>query len=99
MDSKINVFVKHSGRWDEKNFYVDFTMTGVLVDTRCTYREMVKLLVEKIFLEPPMHNIAVEYQTREGSPRIRILSDYDVLFYLELKKKRQGFNKLPFVCY
>ena len=95
MDSKINVFVKHSGRWDEKNFYVDFTMTGVLVDTRCTYREMVKLLVEKIFLEPPKHNIAVEYQTREGSPRIRILSDYDVLFDLELKKKDKDLTSFP----
>ena len=95
MDSKINVFVKHNGRWDEKNFYVGFTMTGVLVDTRCTYREMVKLLVEKIFLEPPKHNIAVEYQTREGSPRIRILSDYDVLFYLELKKKDKDLTSFP----
>ena len=38
IDSNINVFVKHNGHWDEKNFYVSFKMAGVLVDTRCTYK-------------------------------------------------------------
>ena len=49
MDSKINIFVKHSGRCDEKNFYVDFEMTGVLVDTYCTYKNFGEATNEKIF--------------------------------------------------
>ena len=43
MASKINK------RCDEKNLYVAFEMTEVLVDTHCTYKNLVKLLIDKIF--------------------------------------------------
>ena len=95
MKSKINVFVNHSGQWDAQCNYSDFKVTGILVESCCTYKQLEDLLVHNVFSHRPTQKIVIEYQTRDGSPKIRISTDYDVTFYLELKKKDNDLTSFP----
>lgn len=91
----LNVFVNYDGRWDNKNSYVDFKMTGILVPMDTTYGKLLELLFKELNMKPSERTIRVQYQVSKGSPPITIVTDSGVSFYLELKKKDPVLTSFP----
>ena len=42
------VFVHHKGRWNEVMDYVDFEVTGITMQTNCSFNEVVKILSDQL---------------------------------------------------
>ena len=42
------VFVHHKGRWNEVMDYVDFEVTGITMQTNCSFDEIVKILSDQL---------------------------------------------------
>ncbi|XP_062085757.1 uncharacterized protein LOC133791865 [Humulus lupulus] len=77
--------VQFGGKWNEKNEYEGYTMTGILIPPNCSLDNLVNLVKQEI--KETRASIEVYYQVAKGTPPMKIESDNSVLFYLEIKKK------------
>ncbi|KAM6543462.1 hypothetical protein CsatB_007909 [Cannabis sativa] len=84
--------IQYGGYWTDDNNYQDYTMTGLLIPTKCSLKELVELVKNEINCNTP---IEMNYQLSPGSLPMKIISDNSLLFYIELRKKQLGVSDSP----
>ncbi|KAK1365569.1 hypothetical protein POM88_041130 [Heracleum sosnowskyi] len=94
MDS-IPIILQLSGHWDDNSSYVNFQVCGLLIPTNCNYSNLVGMICNELNLQPQLTSMKIEYQVKDGYPPFNIVDDLQLMFYLELKKREEGFTMYP----
>ena len=87
MSRALNVFIKYNGHWDHSWRYVGCEMKGILVPTNTTYIGLLELVTNVLGIRGQDKSLSLRYVAKPGEAPVKIQSDYDVNFYLDIKKK------------
>ncbi|KAK1381902.1 hypothetical protein POM88_019637 [Heracleum sosnowskyi] len=53
------------------------------------------MICNELNLQPQLTSMKIEYQVKDGYPPFNIVDDLQLMFYLELKKREEGFTMYP----
>ena len=87
----------HSGKWDDTNSYVDYTIEGVVFKEQSTFLEFYTTIATQIGVDLNNKTLKIEYKVEESNKRMVIHNDMGVRVYVMLKKANIDFNKFP-IC-
>ena len=62
--------VQFNGKWNEKNEYEGYTITGILISPNCSLDNLVNLIKEDI--KETKSTIEVYYQVAKGTPPMNV---------------------------
>ena len=87
----------HSGKWDDTNSYVDYTIEGVVFKEQSTFLDFYTTIAKQIGVDMINKTLKIEYKVEESNKRMVIHNDMGVRVYVMLKKANIDFNKFP-IC-
>ncbi|KAH0642237.1 hypothetical protein KY285_033093 [Solanum tuberosum] len=87
----------HSGRWDNGNCYVDYTIEGVIFKESSLYKELYNVIAMQLGVDMHVIKLKIEYKVEESNTLILIHNGMGVRVYTMLKKAANDFNKYP-IC-
>ncbi|KAG5594371.1 hypothetical protein H5410_035603 [Solanum commersonii] len=85
--ASLAILVMHSGRWDNDNCYVDYTIEG----------ELYNVIAMQLGVDTNLIKLKLEYRVKESKTPMLIHNDMGVRVYIMLKKSADDFNKYP-IC-
>ncbi|KAK6152938.1 hypothetical protein DH2020_012577 [Rehmannia glutinosa] len=92
---KIPVVVYHNGQWGENREYRNFEITGILIPMDCTFSTLKEILEQQIQYRKDVEAMQIRYKLTETLPPLKIESDYNLKFYMEVKSKEMDWMKFP----
>ena len=87
----------HSGKWDDTNCYVDYTIEGVVFKEQSTFLDFYTTIAKQIGVDMNNKTLKIEYKVEESNKRMVIHNDMGVRVYVMLKKANIDFNKFS-IC-
>ena len=96
MDS-LAILVMHSGKWDDTNCYVNYTIEGVVFKEQSTFLDFYSTIAKQIGVDMNNKTLKIEYKVEESNKLMVIHNDMGVRVYVMLKKANIDFNKFP-IC-
>ena len=85
--TRVPIFIKFNGAWDSYGRYTGGEMKGVMIHFPMSYAGLTNLLTDALELRGKGKTLVLKYSVQDGEPPIKVRSDEDVIFYLELKKR------------
>ncbi|KAH0726540.1 hypothetical protein KY284_002405 [Solanum tuberosum] len=85
----------HSGRWDNDNCYVDYTIEGVIFKESSSYKELYNVIATQLGIDMNVIKLKIEYKVEESNTPMLIHNDMGVIMYIILKKAANEFNTYP----
>ena len=52
--------------------YVDFDVTGITIQPNCSFDEMLKILLEQLWIETDFQQMVIQYKVLENYPSLEI---------------------------
>ncbi|KAH0738409.1 hypothetical protein KY290_037114 [Solanum tuberosum] len=95
--ASLAILVMHSGRWDNDNCYVDYTIEGVIFKESSSYKELYNVIAMQLGFDTNLIKLKLEYRVKESKTPMLIHNDMGVRVYIMLKKSADDFNKYP-IC-
>ena len=89
------ILVMNSGRWDNDNCYVDYTIYGLFFKESSSYNDLYKVIAMQLGIDTNMNKLKIEYNIEEGNTPMLIHNDMGVRLYIMLKNAANEFNKYP----
>ena len=93
--ASLAILVMHSGRWDNDNCYVDYTIEGVILKKKSSYNDLYNVIAMQLGIDTNVNKLKIEYKIEEGKTPMLIHNDMGVRVYIMLKKSGNEFNKYP----
>ncbi|KAH0688922.1 hypothetical protein KY289_016280 [Solanum tuberosum] len=93
--ASLAILVMHSGRWDNDNCYVDYTIEGVIFKESSSYKELYNVIAMQLGVDTNVIKLKIEYKVKESKTPMLIHNDMGVRVYIMLKKVADDFNKYP----
>ncbi|KAH0699697.1 hypothetical protein KY284_013912 [Solanum tuberosum] len=95
--ASLAILVMHSGRWDNDNCYIDYTIEGVIFKEGSSYKELYNVVAMQLGVDTNVIKLKIEYKVKESKTPMLIHNDMGVRVYIMLKKAADDFNKYP-IC-
>ncbi|KAK6123079.1 hypothetical protein DH2020_043182 [Rehmannia glutinosa] len=92
---QIPTVVYHNGQWGENGEYRNFEITGILIPMDNTFNTLREILEQQIQYKKDVEAMHIRYKLTETLPPLKIESDYNLKFYLEVKNKETDWMKFP----
>ncbi|XP_060962243.1 uncharacterized protein LOC133032343 [Cannabis sativa] len=87
----LQILVQSNGHWDDHKNYVDYESSGELISTKCTFEELMRIMMEELQCNPE----STQLQLKEGGQPLQIKDDKSLLFYIKLLTKEVDFTRYP----
>ncbi|WMV45050.1 hypothetical protein MTR67_038435 [Solanum verrucosum] len=84
--ASLAILVMHSGRWDNDNCYIDYTIEGVIFKEISSYKELYNVIAMQLGVDTNLIKLKIEYRVKESKTPMLIH-----------KKSADDFNKYP-IC-
>ncbi|KAH0776911.1 hypothetical protein KY290_008322 [Solanum tuberosum] len=85
--ASLAVLVMHSGRWDNDNCYVDYTIEGAIFKESSSYKELYNVIAMQLGVDMNVIKLKIEYKVEESNTPMLIHNDMGVKVYIMLKKE------------
>ncbi|KAG5598404.1 hypothetical protein H5410_029774 [Solanum commersonii] len=95
--ASLAILVMHSGRWDNDNCYVDYTIEGVIFKESSSYKKLYNVIAMQLDVDTNVIKLKIEYKVKKSKTPMLIHNDMGVRVYIMLKKAADDFNKYP-IC-
>ncbi|KAG5626469.1 hypothetical protein H5410_011687 [Solanum commersonii] len=76
--ASLAILVMHSGRWDNDNCYVDYTIEGVIFKESSSYRELYNVIAMQLGVDTNLIKLKLEYRVKESKTPMLIHNDMGV---------------------
>ncbi|XP_069144368.1 uncharacterized protein [Solanum lycopersicum] len=76
--ASLAILVKHSGRWDNDNCYVDYTIYGLFFKESSSYNDLYKVIAMQLGIDTNVNKLKIEYNIEEGKTPMLIHNDMGV---------------------
>ncbi|KAK6151822.1 hypothetical protein DH2020_014457 [Rehmannia glutinosa] len=96
---QIPTIVYHNEQWGENREYKNFEIIGILIPMDSTFSTLRKILELQIQYKKDVEAMQIRYKLTETLPPLKIESDYNLKFYLEVKSKETDWMKFPLCIY
>ncbi|XP_009598740.1 uncharacterized protein [Nicotiana tomentosiformis] len=90
--ASLTVLLRHSGKWNSENNYVDYSIEGILIKEYATYNDLVASISKQLTIDLSSQSIKIEYKVEENCTLIEIHNDMGYRVYVELKKENREFG-------
>lgn len=91
----IQVLIKYEGKWDELGRYNNFKATGMLLPCDSDYKGLCNTAKKFMNLEGNDFEFSISYEMDNDCPPIKISSDCNLAFYIDLKRSVSDAMKYP----
>ncbi|XP_060973881.1 uncharacterized protein LOC133039094 [Cannabis sativa] len=91
----LQILVQSNGHWDDNRNYVDYESSGELISTKCTFEELMRIMMEELQCNHESTQLQLKYQLKEGGQPLQIKDDKSLLFYIKLLTKEVDFTRYP----
>ncbi|XP_070019847.1 uncharacterized protein [Nicotiana sylvestris] len=92
--ASLTVLLRHSGKWNIKSNYVDYSIEGILKRSmRCIMIWLCQSLINNIDLTSK--SIKIQYKVEENYTPMEIHNNMGYRVYVELKKENREFGMYP----
>ncbi|XP_060974048.1 uncharacterized protein LOC133039224 [Cannabis sativa] len=91
----LQILVQSNGHWDDNRNYVDYESSGELISTKCTFEELMRIMMEELQCNHESTQLQLKYQLKEGGQPLHIKDDKSLLFYIKLLTKEVDFTRYP----
>ncbi|XP_015077475.1 uncharacterized protein LOC107021343 [Solanum pennellii] len=95
--ASLAILVTHSGKWDDTNRYIDYTIEGIVFKEQSMFLEFYTTIATQICVDMNNKILKIEYKVEESNKRMVIHNDMGVRVYVMLKKVNIDFNKFS-IC-
>ena len=82
----IQVLIKYDGTWDKHETYKNYKATGMLLSCDSDYEGLCNAVKNSMNLTNTNYNLTFSYKMDNDFPPITISSDYNIAFYIDLKR-------------
>ncbi|KAG5587217.1 hypothetical protein H5410_047651 [Solanum commersonii] len=83
----------HSGRWNEYNCYVDYTIEAIVIKEYATYRELLDEVAKQVCVDLRFNSVKLKYKIEGSNAPLEIHNGVRV--YVYLKKDSKELAKYP----
>ncbi|XP_050229196.1 uncharacterized protein LOC126678336 [Mercurialis annua] len=89
--------MQHNRQWNEEGRFIDFQITGLLLEMDCTFKDFYEIVYQRLLLQDSAVQLDIKFLIRDNYPPMKIEDEGSLRFYLELKKNENNFTKYP-IC-
>ncbi|KAG5621707.1 hypothetical protein H5410_006925 [Solanum commersonii] len=93
LDISISFLVMHSGRWNEDNCYVDYTIETIVIKEYATFRKLLDVVSKQICVDLSFNSVKLRYKIEDSNAHLEIHNDMGVRVYVSLKKDNKELAK------
>ncbi|XP_050232912.2 uncharacterized protein LOC126681415 [Mercurialis annua] len=93
----IQVLMQHDGQWTEDGKYINFKITGILLEIDCTFESFIELVYQHLQIQETDTQLDIQYLVSDDYPPIKIKDEGSLRFYIQLKRSEMNFTKYP-IC-
>ncbi|KAH0685366.1 hypothetical protein KY284_015919 [Solanum tuberosum] len=87
----------HSGRWNEENCYVDYTIEAIIMKEYATCKDLVDEVAKQIGVDLRYNCLKLKYKIEGSNAPLEIRNEMGVRVYVSLKKENKELAKYP-IC-
>ena len=78
----IPVFIHHNGNWNKTMDYINFHMTGIIIQPNCSFDEILKIISDRFRIETNFQQMVIKYKVKKNYPLLKIEDNATLFFYL-----------------
>lgn len=93
----ISFIIMHSGRWNEENCYVDYTIEAIIMKEYATFKDLVDEVAKQIGVDLRYNCLKLKYKIEGSNAPLEIRNEMGVRVYVSLKKENKELAKYP-IC-
>ena len=82
----ITSLVQYGGKWNQNYEYQGYAMATILIPPNFSLENLLHLIKNE--MKDKTTNIEVSYQVEKETPPMKMVTDNSVMFFLEMKKKK-----------
>ncbi|KAH0679379.1 hypothetical protein KY284_020464 [Solanum tuberosum] len=91
----ISFLVMHSGRWNEDNCYIDYTIEAIMLKEYATFRDLIDEVAKLIGVDLRFNRVKLKYKIEGSNEPLEIHNEIGVRVYVSLKKDNKELTKYP----
>lgn len=91
----IQVLIKYDGLWDDTGNYNNYKATGMLLPCDSNYNGLCQNLKKFMNLNDNIMNFHISYKMQDNCPPLKIATDWNLAFYIDLKKTVANAMEYP----
>jgi len=93
--ASLTVPIRHSGKWNTSNCYVDYSIDGILIKEYASYNDLVASISKQLGIDLSFKSIKIEYKVKGNCTPMKIHNDMGYMVYVEVKRENREFGMYP----
>ncbi|OIS98669.1 hypothetical protein A4A49_60861, partial [Nicotiana attenuata] len=93
--ASLTVLLHHSGKWNSKSNYVDYSIEGIPIKEYTSYNDLVASISNQLDTNLSSKSIKIQYKVEGNYTPIEIHNDMGYKVYVELEKENREFGMYP----
>ena len=91
----VQVILQYNGVWDANGNFKDYKVSGIILPCTANYEKLCEIISQNLYLNRNYTTISIMYKIQEDYPAFNIENDFNLSFYIELKRKETNVMKYP----
>ncbi|XP_075092375.1 uncharacterized protein LOC142172611 [Nicotiana tabacum] len=93
--ASLTVLLRHSGKWNDKGNYIDFSIEGILIKEYASFNDLVGSISNQLGIYLSTNTIKIQYNVEGNRTPMEIHNDMGYRVYVKLKKENREFGMYP----
>ncbi|KAH0692990.1 hypothetical protein KY285_020087 [Solanum tuberosum] len=93
--ANMTVLIRHSGNWSEENWYIEYSIDGIVLKEYVSYSDLVDLISGQLNIDLTTKCMKIKYIVEGNDTPMKIRNDMGVRVYVQLKNINTQFGVYP----